>query len=262
MLLSDLAKRIRSQREKRGLKQQDVANALNVSPQAVSKWERGENAPDIAVLTSLTKLLGVSVDWLLGAHEEARDVFEGSVLVTSVSGAYEKSLHMRARDFAIWANGLFYQLTEVTLRHDGIPVKYMGDQYLAFYSGSAHRERAVAAALQSKALVGEGLRVGLSSGEIYLGSVGHPDYARPDIMGQTVNIAFLTVDWAQRNTKSGIAAPKSMLADLSVDATTGKGVKVNFLGIERPVEVCEVIPGANVPKSGAKQGTRRSKAAK
>ena len=133
MFLPDLAKRIRGQREKRGLKQQDVANALNVSPQAVSKWERGENAPDVAVLTPLSRVLGVTVDWLLGACDEALDVFEASVFVSSVAAAYEKSLNMRARDFAIWANGLFYQLTEMTLRNDGIPVKYMGDRYLAFF---------------------------------------------------------------------------------------------------------------------------------
>ena len=42
MLLSELGNRIRSQRERLGLKQQDIANALQISPQAVSKWERGK----------------------------------------------------------------------------------------------------------------------------------------------------------------------------------------------------------------------------
>ncbi len=241
MLLSDLAKRIRARREKRGLKQQDIANALNVSPQAVSKWERGENAPDILVLEPLAKLLGVSVDWLLGAQENALDVFEASVLASSVSGAYEKSLHMRARDFAIWANGLFYQLTEMTLRHDGVPVKYMGDQYLAFFSGTNHRERALDTALQAKVLIGNELRIGLNTGEIYLGSVGHPDYARPDIMGETVNIAFLTMEWAETKTRSGVAAPRSMVGDAETSIRTGKSAKVDFKGIERPVEVCEIL---------------------
>ncbi|MDZ4857669.1 MAG: helix-turn-helix domain-containing protein [Candidatus Hydrogenedentes bacterium] len=241
MFLPDLAKRIRGQREKRGLKQQDVANALNISPQAVSKWERGENAPDIAVLGGLVKLLGVSVDWLLGVGESGRDVFEATVLVSSVAGAYERSLNMRARDFAIWANGMFYQMTELTLRHDGVPVKYMGDRYLAFFSGAAHRDRALRAAIEGKAMVGEDLRVGLSSGEIYLGSVGHPEYARPDIMGETVNIAFLTMEWAESKTASGIAAPASVVRGIESPVPAGKFVKVNFMGIERPVEVCEIV---------------------
>jgi transcriptional regulator with XRE-family HTH domain len=249
MLLTDLAKRIRSQREKRGLKQQDIANALNISPQAVSKWERGENAPDIAVLAPLAKLLGKSVDWLVGAGEQGRDVFDASVLATSVAGAYEKSLHMRARDFAIWANGLFYQLTEVTLRHDGVPVKYMGDRYLAFFAGAAHRERAMQSALQAKALIGEDLRAGLSAGEVYLGSVGHPDYARPDIMGETVNLAFLIMEWAETKTGSGMAAPKAMLDGIECGLVAGRTAKLNFMGIPRPVEVCEISPAQRTRKT-------------
>ena len=37
--------RIKEQRKKLGLKQHDIANALQISPQAVSKWERGEKTP-------------------------------------------------------------------------------------------------------------------------------------------------------------------------------------------------------------------------
>ncbi len=240
MLLTDLAKRIRSKREKRGLKQQDIANALNVSPQAVSKWERGENAPDIAILGPLAKLLDVSVDWLLGARDEGLDVFQASVLVSSISGAYEKSLAIPARDFAIWANGQFYQLTEITLRHDGIPVKYMGDRYLAFFSGTNHAERALETAGEAKVLIGPDLRIGLSSGEIYLGSVGHPDYARPDIMGSTVNLAFLTLEWAEKHAETGVAAPKTMAKAQTLPVTIGQTARVNFLDIDRPVEICEL----------------------
>jgi len=96
MLLEDLGNRIRSQRERLGLKQHDVAHALQVSPQAVSKWERGENAPDIAILGALAKLLGVSTDWLLDTYGEGLDVFEATVFASSVTGAYEKSLQMAA----------------------------------------------------------------------------------------------------------------------------------------------------------------------
>lgn len=240
MNLQDLAQRIRGQREKRGLKQQDLANALHVSPQAVSKWERGENAPDIAVLAPLSKLLGVSVDWLLAANDEQLDVFQAAVLVSSVHGAYEKSLHMKPRDFAIWANGLFYQLTEVTLRNDGVPIKYMGDRFLSFYAGTNAGLRAARTAFESKVLVGPELKVGLSFGEVYLGSVGHPDYARPDIMGEVVNIAFLTTDWAHEKTKSGVAATGLFVDQLAGSAKTGKKENAKFLGLDRPVDIYEL----------------------
>ena len=44
MNLDELGNRIREQRIKQRLKQQDIANALMLSAQAVSKWERGENS--------------------------------------------------------------------------------------------------------------------------------------------------------------------------------------------------------------------------
>lgn len=240
MLLGELGTRIRTQRERLGLKQQDIANALQVSPQAVSKWERGENAPDILILGSLAKLLGVSTDWLLDTYGEGLDVFEASVFVSSVTGAYEKSLRMEPRDFAAWANGFFSQLTEAVLRHEGVPIKYMGDQFLAFFSGANHALRAMKAAMLARKMIAEDLQVGLSRGDIYLGAVGHPDYARPDIMGETVNLAFLTMGWGESNTPSGIAATKAFADELEDGFKTGKMQEERFKGIASPVEVCEL----------------------
>ena len=67
MNMKELGQRIKNQREKRGLRQLDIADALQISAQAVSKWERGESAPDISVLVRLSRLLGASVECLLGA---------------------------------------------------------------------------------------------------------------------------------------------------------------------------------------------------
>ena len=246
MFLKDLGNRIRAQREKRGLKQQDIANALDISPQAVSKWERGENAPDVTVLSPLARLLGVSVDWLLAAHEEGKDTFEASVLSSSIRGAHKKATGMRPRDFALWANGVFYQLTEITLRHEGVPVKYMGDQYLCFFSGQNHAVRALETALSVKSMIAEDIRIGLSCGEIYLGSVGHPDYARPDVMGPVVNLAFLTQEWADQHTKSGLAMTQAIYDKLAHndrftrDVRFSKRQLVQFKGAEDEVTLYEV----------------------
>ena len=65
-----LGKRIAMLRRQRGLKQEDLANALNVSPQAVSKWENDQTCPDISLLPRLAQLLGVSVDELLSGKKE------------------------------------------------------------------------------------------------------------------------------------------------------------------------------------------------
>jgi class 3 adenylate cyclase len=240
MLLSELGQRIRGRRERLGLKQHDVAHALQVSPQAVSKWERGENAPDLAILGALATLLGVSTDWLLGAHRADREVFAATVFASTVVGAYVKSRHMAAREFAAWANGVFFQLTEAVLRYDGVPIKYMGDAFLGFFSGADHRQRAVRAAGLATRLSADPLVIGLSSGDIYLGSMGHPDYARPDIVGEVVNVAFLTRDWAETQTHSGIAATASVTESLDDPFAIAQTAEVRFKGIPTPVRLCEL----------------------
>lgn len=240
MVLDELARKIRSQREKRGLKQQDIANALRLSPQAVSKWERGENAPDISVVAPLANLLGVTTDWLLSTTEGHPDVLEATVLVSSVQGAYGKSRTMKPRDFATWANGLFFTLTEVTLRQGAVPIKYMGDQYLCFFSGPRHQARALEAALGASDMIADDLKIALGSGEIYLGAMGHPDYARPDITGEAVNVTFLTLEWAESNASSAVTATQDVMEGAEASALIGRRDDVSFRGVATPVVICEV----------------------
>ena len=65
-----LGKRIAALRRQKGLKQEDLANELDVSPQAVSKWENDQTCPDISLLPRLAQLLNVSVDELLSGKKE------------------------------------------------------------------------------------------------------------------------------------------------------------------------------------------------
>lgn len=65
-----IGKRISALRREKGLKQEDIAQALGVSSQAVSKWENDQSCPDISLLPKLARLLGVSVDTLLSGEEE------------------------------------------------------------------------------------------------------------------------------------------------------------------------------------------------
>ena len=48
------------------LTQEDVAKFLGITPQSVSKWERGESYPDITLLPALANIFETSVDLLLG----------------------------------------------------------------------------------------------------------------------------------------------------------------------------------------------------
>ena len=65
-----LGKRIAALRREKGLKQDELAEKLGVSAQAVSKWENDQTCPDISLLPSLAKTLGVSVDELLSGKQE------------------------------------------------------------------------------------------------------------------------------------------------------------------------------------------------
>ena len=65
-----LGKRIADLRREKGLKQDELAEKLGVSPQAVSKWENDQTCPDISLLPSLAKILGVSVDELLSGKKD------------------------------------------------------------------------------------------------------------------------------------------------------------------------------------------------
>ena len=56
---------IKNQRKKLNLTQKALAERLNITPQAVSKWELGETLPDTALLLDLSNILHVSVDRLL-----------------------------------------------------------------------------------------------------------------------------------------------------------------------------------------------------
>lgn len=59
-------------RKEKALTQRDVAQALHVSTQAVSKWERGLNCPDLALLEPLAELLGLSISELLSGARGAQ----------------------------------------------------------------------------------------------------------------------------------------------------------------------------------------------
>ena len=68
--MDTIGKRISEQRKSKGLKQDELAEKLLVSPQAVSKWENDLSCPDISVLPELSKILGITVDELLSGKKE------------------------------------------------------------------------------------------------------------------------------------------------------------------------------------------------
>lgn len=64
-LKQTVAKNIAQLRKQRGITQLELAEKLNYSDKAVSKWERGESIPDIATLKEIAHILSVRIDYLV-----------------------------------------------------------------------------------------------------------------------------------------------------------------------------------------------------
>ena len=74
-----IGKNIIELRKKNGMTQAELAEKINYSDKAVSKWECGDAVPDIGVLKQLAELLGVTVDYLLEEnHDEQPAVYHES----------------------------------------------------------------------------------------------------------------------------------------------------------------------------------------
>ena len=66
-----LADKIINERKKNGWSQEELAEKLNVSRQAVSKWEGAQSIPDLQRIVAMAELFGVSTDYLLKDEIEA-----------------------------------------------------------------------------------------------------------------------------------------------------------------------------------------------
>ena len=64
-----IGKRIAHLRKEKGLTQEELAQHMGISPQAVSKWENDQTCPDISALPKPARLFGVTVDELLEGKE-------------------------------------------------------------------------------------------------------------------------------------------------------------------------------------------------
>jgi transcriptional regulator with XRE-family HTH domain len=61
---------IKKLRTERGITQEELANKIGVSFQAVSKWETNTTTPDIAIIPQLALFFGVSIDSLFAINKD------------------------------------------------------------------------------------------------------------------------------------------------------------------------------------------------
>ena len=68
--MKTLGNKISQCRKDNNMTQEELAEKLNVSPLAVSKWENDLSIPDVNILVSLSDMFAVSLDWLLKPTDE------------------------------------------------------------------------------------------------------------------------------------------------------------------------------------------------
>lgn len=83
------AQNLISLRKQMKITQVEFAEKINYSDKAVSKWERAESIPDVAVLKSIADFFGVTIDFLVNEHTASEPIQEKT--------AYVKAVHKKNR---------------------------------------------------------------------------------------------------------------------------------------------------------------------
>ena len=98
----------RSMRKQRGLTQEQIAETLGVSCQAVSKWETNSSYPDISLLPIIADYFGVSVDYLIG-HDTSKQIEEINSVCAQVGELFDQGRYWEA----------IPMLREMLIKHPG-----------------------------------------------------------------------------------------------------------------------------------------------
>ncbi|WP_208589495.1 helix-turn-helix domain-containing protein [Gracilibacillus suaedae] len=69
----NFAEKLKKERKRKSWSQEELAEKLFVSRQSVSKWENGQNFPNIEIIIKLSDLFGVTIDELLRSDDELKE---------------------------------------------------------------------------------------------------------------------------------------------------------------------------------------------
>lgn len=98
-----LGSNIAACRKAAGLTQAGLAEKLNYSDKAISKWERGESVPDVLTLLQLSRLFGISLDALVGGEAVA-----GTELPEPERPTVRKGIVQALSSTLVWFVALFF----------------------------------------------------------------------------------------------------------------------------------------------------------
>lgn len=164
-----ISENLKNLRKQRGNTQDDLANHLGISVQAVSKWERGDGFPDITLLPHIASYYEVTVDDILGCNslrkQEEIESFKKQAQVLINKGKRKERLELCRKMqkkypndedvlynlmydlFAVDQTGNSEEIIDIAnklLKSDSLEIRYDAIQVLAFtYSGLGNDEKAV-----------------------------------------------------------------------------------------------------------------------
>ena len=104
----EIANRLVQLRKQHGLSQEELAEKLGISRQAVSKWERAESSPDTDNLISIAKLYNVSLDELLKTDEDPETLREQAQKQTEEDRRKEKKSPLYKFPYPVVAVIIFF----------------------------------------------------------------------------------------------------------------------------------------------------------
>jgi transcriptional regulator with XRE-family HTH domain len=120
---------IRTLRKERGMTQEDLAEKLGITYQAVSKWENGTGMPDISQVVPIARLFGVSTDVLFGLFG-ASDTSEVAKIIDKAQSALTRPLSAKGltEKYRILQEGLRLYPNSIALLSEcletGLPLAY------------------------------------------------------------------------------------------------------------------------------------------
>lgn len=135
-----LGKHIRENRLRINLTQEKLAEKLNVTAQAVSKWESGTGMPDIALLPELSAIFGVTIDELFETSEEMH--------LSRIEAMVEKETMLRRADFDYAVAQLEHMMHKS--EHKGRCLTLLADLHL--HRSNGYAEKAADYAMQALAI--------------------------------------------------------------------------------------------------------------
>jgi transcriptional regulator with XRE-family HTH domain len=128
-----LGEKIAALRKSRSMSQEQLAGELGISRQAVSKWELNESMPDIDKVAALSKLFGVSADYLI-IHDDDQSNRENSPNNSGDINKYKTRTVLGWVLSSIGAFGIIVLITLSSFIETNIPVVYRNADGLYSYT--------------------------------------------------------------------------------------------------------------------------------